>query len=62
MLLELNLPCNELTSLPTEIGQLTSRLDVDGNQLWTLAEIGQLSSLRRLNAGGNYRMVEEINA
>jgi Leucine-rich repeat (LRR) protein len=49
--------------LPTEIGQLTSRLDVDGNQLWTLAEIGQLSSLRRLNAGGgNYRMVEEINA
>ena len=45
-----------------EIGQLTSLdvLDLDGNQLWTLpAEIGQLSSLRRLNAGG-YHLVEDL--
>ena len=46
---ELNLDYNQLTSLPAEIGQLTSlkRLNLSGNQLTSVpAEIGQLTALR----------------
>ena len=46
---ELDLGGNQLTSLPAEIGQLTSltELDLSGNQLTSVpAEIGQLTSLR----------------
>ena len=42
---------NQLTSVPAEIGQLTSlkRLGLSGNQLTSLpAEIGQLASLTEL--------------
>jgi Leucine-rich repeat (LRR) protein len=52
----LNLRDNQLTSVPAEIGQLTSleRLDLDGNQLTTVpAEIGQLRSLKQLWLHGN---------
>ena len=48
MLRVLQLGDNQLTSLPAEIGQLTSLmvLDLRGNQLTSLpAEIGQLTSL-----------------
>ena len=45
----MNLDDNQLTSVPAEIGQLTSlrELDLSGNQLTSVpAEIGQLTSLR----------------
>ena len=47
---------NQLTSLPAEIGQLTSleQLWLSHNQLTSLpAEIGQLTSLKRLWLGRN---------
>ena len=47
---------NQLTSLPAEIGQLTSlrELDLGGNQLTSVpAEIGLLTSLVKLFLGGN---------
>ena len=47
---------DKLTSLPAEIGQLTSLtvLDLEGNQLTSLpAEIGQLTSLEKLYLDGN---------
>ena len=53
---ELDLDGNQLTSLPAEIGQLTSlrELDLGGNQLTSLpAEIGQLTSLEKLDLDGN---------
>ncbi len=53
---ELNLSECELTSLPPEIGQLTSlqSLSLSGNQLTSLPpEIGQLTSLQSLHLSGN---------
>ena len=50
----MNLNSNQLTSLPAEIGQLTSLegLSLDRNQLTSLpAEIGQLTSLEGLYLG-----------
>ena len=47
---------NQLTSVPAEIGQLTSltELDLHDNQLTSLpAEIGQLTSLTELDLNGN---------
>ena len=47
---------NQLTSVPAEIGQLTSlrELDLGSNQLTSVpAEIGQLTSLRELCLDGN---------
>jgi Leucine-rich repeat (LRR) protein len=47
---------NQLTVLPSEIGQLTNldTLRLEGNQLTVLPpEIGQLASLRRLALDGN---------
>ena len=52
----MDLDDNQLTSLPAEIGQLTSltELYLDGNQLTSVpAEIGQLTSLDELNLSGN---------
>ena len=53
---EVCLDYNQLTSVPAEIGQLTSleQLNLDCNQLTSVpAEIGQLTSLRRLNLRRN---------
>ena len=47
---------NQLTSVPAEIGQLTSLtvLDLDDNQLTSVpAEIGQLRALEKLYLKGN---------
>ena len=52
----MSLKYNQLTSLPAEIGQLTSleRLDLFVNQLTSLpAEIWQLTSLEGLSLNGN---------
>ncbi len=52
----LDLAENQLTSLPTEIGQLTAlrKLDLYGNQLACLPpEIGQLSTLKELKLEAN---------
>jgi internalin A len=54
--MRLDLSLNRLTTLPPEIGQLTSltQLDLRNNQLTTLpSEIGQLTSLTRLNLSFN---------
>ena len=54
--LELALDGNELTSVPAEIGQLTSLtvLDLNNNELTSVpAEIGQLASLTVLHLSGN---------
>ena len=52
----MNLGDNELTSVPAEIGQLTSleELSLSDNQLTSVpAEIGQLTSLTELYLSGN---------
>ena len=54
--MELNLRYNELTSLPSEIWQMTNleRLNLGYNELTSLpSEIGQLANLKRLNLGYN---------
>ena len=53
---ELDLYGNQLTSVPAEIGQLTSleELYLGGNQLTSVpAEIGQLTSLEKLRFDAN---------
>jgi leucine-rich repeat protein SHOC2 len=55
----LNLTGNQLTSLPAEIGRLTSlkELCLGGNKLTSLpAEIGRLTSLKELDLRYNHHM------
>ncbi|MCA9416831.1 MAG: leucine-rich repeat domain-containing protein [Candidatus Omnitrophica bacterium] len=53
---ELDLPLEDIRSLPVEIGQITSlrNLHLDGNRLRSLpAEIGRLTALRNLDLYSN---------
>ena len=62
--MELNLRYNELTSLPSEIWQMTNleRLNLGNNSLTSLpAEIGQLTNLERIYLGDK-RLIEIARA